>query len=264
MRWASWTKPRRFYSGWVRSRTMAWPSVRSAISFAPASPRERPQVAERWTGTPQAVLFWPYLSTAWRLIGDPRWDWLDGDPRLVGVYDLGDQVDLPALADRLRSLHFASRQPLDQSLRGGTQTKGDLFARTEPEIRALRAAVVGAVESHVAPASAAAIRGTRLCRRRATGRSASPDPGRCGSPTTDFMSITSTRADGSAPRSMSRCRRSRRAARRRRAGCRSASRRPSSDWTWRRRGSSSRNPGGWRCFPRPCGTEPRPSGAASV
>ena len=51
---------------------------------------------------------------------------------------------------RLRGLHLDLHQPLEQSVRGGTQTDGPLFARIEPEIRALRAAIVAAVERHIA------------------------------------------------------------------------------------------------------------------
>jgi len=94
---------------------------------------------------------WPYLALGWRLTGDPRWQWLEGDPRFIGVYDLGDQIgSLPALADRLRALHVAQRHPLEQSPRGGTQTDGPLLARIEPEIRALRHTLLEAVRHHVA------------------------------------------------------------------------------------------------------------------
>lgn len=93
----------------------------------------------------------PYLAVGWRLVGDPRWEWLEGDPRLVGVYDIADKLGpLDALADCLRKLHVAPGQPLDQTLRGGTQTDGPLFARIEPEIRALRSAILEAVATHVA------------------------------------------------------------------------------------------------------------------
>ena len=94
----------------------------------------------------------PSLSAAWRLTGDPRWQALEGDERFIGVYDIADQIpSLDALAERLRELHLASRHhPLEQSLRGGTQTDGPLFSRIEPEIRALRAAIVETVERHVA------------------------------------------------------------------------------------------------------------------
>jgi hypothetical protein len=85
------------------------------------------------------------------MTGNPLWHWLEGDPRLVGVYDLADAIpSFDALAERLRTLHVTRHQPLEQSLRGGTQTDGFLFSRTEPEFRALRAAVLDAVRAHVA------------------------------------------------------------------------------------------------------------------
>jgi tetratricopeptide (TPR) repeat protein len=107
--------------------------------------------AEPWIANDPGQLLWPYLAAGWRLTGDERWHWLEGDGRLVGIYDLADRLpDLGALAARLRGLHLASHQPLEQSVRGGTQTDGPLFARIEPEIRALRQAVVEAVGAHVA------------------------------------------------------------------------------------------------------------------
>lgn len=114
-------------------------------------PEAAVQVAEPWMPHDPDNLLWPYLSAGWRLTGNPRWEWLEGDERFVGVYDLADDVpSLEALAGRLRSLHLATHQPLEQSVRGGTQTDGPLFSRLEPEIRSLRSAVVAAVERHVA------------------------------------------------------------------------------------------------------------------
>jgi len=112
-------------------------------------PAEAAALAESMTKKPGAFFFWPYLSIAWRLLDDPRWEWLEGDPRLVGIYDL-DLPSIDALAERLRALHRTTHQPLEQSVRGGTQTQGILFSRIEPEIRSLRAAVVRAVEAHIA------------------------------------------------------------------------------------------------------------------
>ncbi|MCW3837137.1 putative 2OG-Fe(II) oxygenase [Sphingomonas canadensis] len=104
---------------------------------------------ERWLDTPHATALWPYAAIAWRLAGDPRHDWLAGDPRLVSVIDLGDRLPpLERLAEVLRGLHHARAQHLDQSVRGGTQTDGPLFRRIEPEIVALRQAIVWAVERH--------------------------------------------------------------------------------------------------------------------
>lgn len=97
-----------------------------------------------------ANLVWPYLSLAWRVLGDPRWHWLEGDERLVGVYDIADELPpLNMLAACLRRLHKSVHQPLDQSLRGGTQTDGNLFQRIEPEIVRARAAIADAVREHV-------------------------------------------------------------------------------------------------------------------
>jgi cytochrome c-type biogenesis protein CcmH/NrfG len=107
--------------------------------------------AESWLGRDPDNLTIPYLSAAWRLTGNPRWHWLEGDERLVGVYDIADKVpSLAALAERLRGLHLSVHQPLEQSLRGGTQTDGPLFSRIDPEIVALRGAIVETVEQHMA------------------------------------------------------------------------------------------------------------------
>jgi tetratricopeptide (TPR) repeat protein len=99
---------------------------------------------------PAAILFWPYVSVAWRLLGDKRWEWLEGDERLVGIYDLSERLaPLDRLAERLRGLHVSSAEPLEQSVRGGTQTDGPLLSRLEPEIRSLRAAIVETVHEHI-------------------------------------------------------------------------------------------------------------------
>ena len=109
-------------------------------------------IIDRWLAVPgQMPLMWSYAAVAWRLTGDARWQWLEGDTRLVSVIDLGDRLpSLDRLADVLRALHLARGAPLDQSVRGGTQTDGQLFTRIDPEIRELRAVVVEAVREHIA------------------------------------------------------------------------------------------------------------------
>jgi tetratricopeptide (TPR) repeat protein len=112
---------------------------------------EAVKIAEAIAPRDASNQIWPYLSLAWRLLGDARWEWLEGDPRFIGVYDLtGSLPPLDAIAERLRGLHKALRHPFAQSMRGGTQTEGHLFVRIEPEIRMLRQAVVDAVQQHVA------------------------------------------------------------------------------------------------------------------
>ena len=112
---------------------------------------EAAKLAERLTERPDALDAWAYLATAWRLIGDSRLEWLEGDPRLISIIDF-DAVEslLPRLAEVLRALHLTRAHPLDQSLRGGTQTDGPLFARKTPEIQTLKQAIERAVAHHIA------------------------------------------------------------------------------------------------------------------
>jgi len=98
-----------------------------------------------------AADLWAYAATAWRLAGDPRSNWLEGEERLVRVVDLTQAMPpLDEIAETLRSLHLARGEYLDQSVRGGTQTDGPLFCRIDPVIRGVRQAAVAAVEDYVA------------------------------------------------------------------------------------------------------------------
>jgi Putative 2OG-Fe(II) oxygenase len=83
---------------------------------------------------------WPYLSTAWRLLDDPRSQWLDGNPLYVGNIDAGfSAADLTELAAFLRQLHTAKAAYAEQSVRGGTQTDRSLLLRHEPILQQARA-----------------------------------------------------------------------------------------------------------------------------
>lgn len=95
-----------------------------------------------------AVNLWAHLDIAWRMLGDDRHHWLSGQPGLVATQDIDYAGDWSALADVLRGLHHARAHPIGQSVRGGTQTRGRLFGRLEPEIKALEAAVAAAVERY--------------------------------------------------------------------------------------------------------------------
>jgi len=109
------------------------------------------RLAEQSFGGRNEAALWPYRALLWRLLDDPRWAWLEGDARMIATFDIAREVgSLERLAEVLRALHLARAQPLDQSVRGGTQTDGNLLARAEPEIRALRAALLEAVRAYVA------------------------------------------------------------------------------------------------------------------
>lgn len=98
---------------------------------------------------PRSAELWAYAVTAWRMVGDPREQWLSGQAGLVQTFDLKDSLPpLDELSAFLRTLHVARGEYLDQSVRGGTQTDGPLFSRIDPIIRRVRSAIVAAVEEY--------------------------------------------------------------------------------------------------------------------
>ena len=93
---------------------------------------------------------WPYLSLAWRKAGDSRHPWLENVPEAVLETDLGLKAEeLEWLAAELRARHAARAAPFDQSIRGGVQTDGNLFALDLAPVRTLRKRAVDAVHDYV-------------------------------------------------------------------------------------------------------------------
>lgn len=91
---------------------------------------------------PESVSAWALRGIAWRMTADERAHWLHDQAGLVQFLPLRDGQDvIRDAAHCLDALHDGSPLPLDQSLRGGTQTRGVLFARREPELHALRHAI---------------------------------------------------------------------------------------------------------------------------
>ncbi len=95
------------------------------------------------------------LVLALREQGDPRYRELADFDRFVRVYDIstapgfetGEFLDV--LAAELREVHCGRFEPLDQTLRGGTQTLGDLFARRSPAVAGLRRAIAEKLAGYV-------------------------------------------------------------------------------------------------------------------
>ncbi len=90
----------------------------------------------------------------WRLTGDPRARWLI-DPALIGTAMLEPETGDAAAFNRaldaaLGQLHNGLQHPLEQTLRGGTQTTDDLFARNLPEVAAVRDMIHRAVRTYIA------------------------------------------------------------------------------------------------------------------
>ena len=99
-------------------------------------------------------LAWCYRGTAWQLLGDPRESWLLDYQHMV------KPVQVPApdgYASReaffrevqlaLESLHQTQAHPIEQSLRGGTQTNGFLFRLKHPLIAVLEKQILLAIGS---------------------------------------------------------------------------------------------------------------------
>ena len=94
---------------------------------------------------------------AWRLLGDARAAWADDPQRLVQACDLEAPPGFAsmaafndALAEALRRLHQDRQAPIDQTLRGGTQTVGTLFDQGHPLVDALKARITEAVGRYIA------------------------------------------------------------------------------------------------------------------
>ena len=97
------------------------------------------------------------LSTAWRLLGEPRDEALMGYDELVRIFDLEPPQGFSSMAsfnaeleDALASLHPKTREFLDQSLRGGTQTQGHLFGAGHALVNMLKARIDEAVARYIA------------------------------------------------------------------------------------------------------------------
>lgn len=90
---------------------------------------------------PDHVTAWALRGLAWRLLGDPRGQWLHGQDGLIRSIPLGlDRADLDRAILYLDGLHDSSAVPVGQSVRAGTQTRGGLFDRHEPEARRIETA----------------------------------------------------------------------------------------------------------------------------
>ena len=117
---------------------------------------------------------WALLTIIWRLLGDPREEWLADYGRLVIAADIPTPAGwtnrddfLADLAGTLTRRHLMRTAPADQSLRGGTQTRGNLFASPDPVLGALRDTLTTTVETGLAGLAPDA---THPFRRRLAGR----------------------------------------------------------------------------------------------
>ena len=90
---------------------------------------------------------WALLGIAWRLLNDEREHWLCDYDNLVMPIDIGLDEDMKSV---LEARHDVGAHPADQSLRGGTQTRGNLFEANDPVINGLALAVRDTIENRIA------------------------------------------------------------------------------------------------------------------
>ncbi len=137
-------------------------SVLHRFEFASALLRDQ-QAGEALQVFEQARLLDPHnqlllsgLALSYREVGDSRYQSLVDHSRYVKVYDIKPPPGFAdarafneALAQELDSLHTTQVEPIDQTLRGGTQTAGNLFAVADtPLIREVRNAIREAVADY--------------------------------------------------------------------------------------------------------------------
>jgi uncharacterized protein (TIGR02466 family) len=121
-------------------------------------PAEAMRILERALAqAPSDQLLLAFLALAYREVGDSRLGGLVDHEKYVRVYDLPPPSSFAdaasynnALGEELIRLHTRRVEPFDQSLRGGTQTMGDLFGERSPAIGALKDRIDAAVADYAA------------------------------------------------------------------------------------------------------------------
>ncbi len=97
-----------------------------------------------------------YKAVCWRILGDEREHWLCNYERFVRAFE----IEVPkgfssiaelneAYAEVLNELHRLKRHPLDQTLRGGTQTFAGLYKNKHDVIRKVSEAVRNAARTYI-------------------------------------------------------------------------------------------------------------------
>ena len=106
---------------------------------------------------PVDQLAWCYRGTAWQLLGDERESWLMDYERMVrrvpipppeGYADTASFM--VAVGEALEELHQTQAHPIEQSVRGGTQTNGFLFRLKHPLLAVLEQQIRLAIQTVLA------------------------------------------------------------------------------------------------------------------
>jgi len=100
---------------------------------------------------------WCYRGLCWRFLGDKREAWLNDyehfvQPQRIDTPEGYGSLDefLEELGQTVTDMHVTQVRPLEQTLRGGTQTHGRLFFRPVPIIQTLRQQLEKCVSRYIA------------------------------------------------------------------------------------------------------------------
>lgn len=128
----------------------AWSTARGRNWLRLGEPaRAETELAAVLAQRPHDVVAWALTDLCWRLLGDARHEWLHGQPGLVRQLPLAlDAAEREAITTLLTRLHRHTAMPIGQSVKIGSQTKGALFARIEPEIARLEQALHAAMAEY--------------------------------------------------------------------------------------------------------------------
>ena len=99
---------------------------------------------------------WALQSLVWRLLGDDRYSWLCDYESQIKTFTLTTPQGYESLEQYLRQLeksllakHISEIEPLEQTLRNGTQTAPRLFHSQDSEIQVLRDQLQGIVKMYI-------------------------------------------------------------------------------------------------------------------
>jgi tetratricopeptide (TPR) repeat protein len=108
------------------------------------------------TQIPYDQEIWAYIGLCWQLLGDARAEWLNDYDKFVQARTIptpDGYSSLAAFLDELlpviKTFHTSLQHPIDQTLRGGSQTYGKLLNRPHPLISKLKTSIEGAVTDYL-------------------------------------------------------------------------------------------------------------------
>ncbi len=99
---------------------------------------------------------WATKGTCWRLLGDPKAEWLNDYQRFISAEVISAPIGYDNLEHFFTELkaalydqHKTNRQPLDQSVQNGTQTVGNLLTIPNKVIQDYRVVLTKRIKSYI-------------------------------------------------------------------------------------------------------------------